>query len=118
MNDKGQPKHRRIDDHTAGHTNLAGTRKRKISMAMSDYLVVMLRGAFESRASPLHLCSEDMKSAYRQLPLPDAQAAVSITSVYCPSEGKPHLFEMYGQPFRAQHAVPNFIGQLNGSTEC
>ena len=108
VNDKGEPKFRRIDDHTAGHTNLAATRMQKIEMAMVDYLVVMTRALHERFGSSLYIGTEDMQGAYRQIPLPDSQVAISITGVYNPNKDCVDLFEMYGQPFGAGHAVPNF----------
>lgn len=77
-------------------------------MAMADYLVVMLRAAYEKSFSQLWLCSEDMKAACRQLSLPDSQTRISITAVYSPEHQTAKLFEMFGQPLGAQHAVPNF----------
>lgn len=38
LDSEGRPKHRRTDDNTAGHTNLAACRKQKITMAMADSL--------------------------------------------------------------------------------
>ena len=49
-----------------------------------------------------------MKGAYRQIPLPDRQVSISITAVYDPANKQAKLFEIYGQPFGAGHAVPNF----------
>ena len=52
--------------------------------------------------------TEDMKNAYRQIPLPDGQVAISITAIYDPETREPELFEIFGQPFGAGHSVPNF----------
>ena len=49
-----------------------------------------------------------MKNAYRQIPLPDGQVAISITAIYNPNTREPELFEIFGQPFGAGHSVPNF----------
>ena len=106
--DQGQPKYRRIDDHTAGHTNLAATRKQKINMAMSDYLIVMIRAFFERRHTRICVGTEDMQGAYRQLALPDSQTMISVIAVFDPGTGTARMFTIHGQPFGAGHAVPNF----------
>eukprot|EP00435_Cladocopium_sp_Y103_P013062 s2693_g3.t1 len=108
IGDDGLPKYRRIDDHTAGFTNLAATRMQRIDMAMTDYLIVMIKCMFSRFHGSLDLGSEDMQSAYRQVPLLDSQVAVSITGVYDPSSDQVRLFKIFGQPFGAGHAVPNF----------
>lgn len=104
----GQPKYRRIDDHTAAWNNLAATRKQKIPMAMIDYVVNMTRELFKSRGKPLHVSTEDMRGAYRQVPLSDSQTSISVTGVYNPNTKSVELYLMHGQPFGAGHAVPNF----------
>lgn len=108
-NEDGLPKFRRIDDHTAGHTNLAATRTQRISMAMADYLVVMMISAlFKRFPERMKIGTEDMPSAYRQLPLPDGQTGTAIIAVYEPEAGEAKLFALFGQPFGAGHAVPSF----------
>ena len=106
--ESGLPKYRRIDDHTAGHTNLAAFRTQKIEMAMVDYLVVMVKALYDQFHSGIEIGTEDMQGAYRQVPLPDSQVSISITGVYNPTKDMVDLFEIYGQPFGAGHAVPNF----------
>ena len=91
LSELGEVKYRRIDDHTAGHTNLAAGRQQKINMAMTDYLVTMVKAFFD-----------------RQIPLTDRQVSISITGVWNPVKQKVEQFELYGQPFGAAHAVPNF----------
>ena len=54
--EKGKPKFRRIDDHTAGHTNPA----QKIRMSMVDYVMVMLAGAAKHTQAKLVIGTEDM----------------------------------------------------------
>lgn len=49
----GNPKFRRIDDHTTSWNNLAATRKQKIPMAMIDYVVNMTRELFKARGKTL-----------------------------------------------------------------
>eukprot|EP00435_Cladocopium_sp_Y103_P066764 s364_g29.t1 len=104
----GAKKYRRIDDHSAGMTNAAATRTQRIDMAMADYVVVMLKALFERFQSPVHLSTEDMQGAYRQVPLPDSQVSISITCVHNWDAQRPELYEIYGQPFGAGHSVPNF----------
>ena len=106
--ENGLPKYRRIDDHSASHNNHAAGRKQKIEMAGVDYLMVMLAALANKNHTDLVIATEDMKQAYRQVPLPDAQLSLSITGVYCPMDKTVKLFELYGQPFGAAHAVPNF----------
>ena len=108
VDESGHPKFRRIDDHTAGFTNLAATRTQKITMAMCDYLIVMVRAHYDRRISPVAIGTEDMQGAYRQLALPDRQGMVAVTAVFDPAADEAKLFTMHGQPFGAGHAVPNF----------
>ena len=108
VNERNEPKFRRIDDHSAGFTNLAAHRKQKIAMSMVDYLAVMIKGLYHKTRSKLVIGTEDMRGAYRQIPLVDSQTAISITAIYNPKLGKAQLYEMYGQPFGAGHSVPNF----------
>ena len=49
-----------------------------------------------------------MAGAYRQVPLPDSQVRIAVTAVYHWESGEVKLFEIYGQPFGAAAAVPNF----------
>ena len=101
-------KYRRIDDHSASHNNLASDRTQKIQMAMVDYLMVMIRSTFSTFKETLVIGTEDMAGAYRQVPLPDRQVSIAITAVHHWESGQPRLFEIYGQPFGAAAAVPNF----------
>ena len=52
--------------------------------------------------------SEDMSGAYRQIPLLPAHIMLCLTAVWHSDLGKVQLHEMFGQPFGAAHAVPNF----------
>ena len=109
VNSKGQPKYRRIDDHSAGWVNHAAKRTQKIPMANADYIALMLRSHSEQfPGEAIHVGTADMKSAYRQVPLCDNDLKNSITAVYHPGSPEPTLHEMFGQPFGAGHAVPNF----------
>lgn len=106
--EEGNPKFRRIDDHSACLNNAAGTRLQRIEMASVDYLVVMLKAMSAFSTEPLVVETEDMRAAYRQVPVPDSQLRMTVTAVFNPHEGKANLFNLYGQPFGAAHAVPNF----------
>ena len=108
---EGNPKFRRIDDHSACMNNQAAERRQKIPMAMVDYLAVMVKALALSCEKPscrVHVATEDMKAAYRQIPLSDCDIPLCITAVYNPHEDTVELHEMYGQPFGAGHSVPNF----------
>ena len=106
--ENGAPKYRRIDDHSASLNNQAATRLQKIPMSMADYVMSMVKGLSSITTESIHLCTEDMKGAYRQVPLADSNSQLSVTGVYCPADGKAHYFLMHGQPFGAGHSVPNF----------
>ena len=109
VNSKGEPKYRRIDDHSAGWVNHAAKRTQKIPMANADYISLMIRSYGEQfPGQPIHLGTADMKAAYRQVPLSDSDIKNSLTAVYCPGSSAPTVHEMFGQPFGAGHAVPNF----------
>jgi len=111
----GCPKFRRIDDHTRGGCNKAAERRQKINMAMVAHVMLMVRLVsvfFSPEKWPHddgipHACTEDMKGAYRQVPLMFSQIIAAITAVLNTSGGF-DLYEMFGQPFGAGHAVPNF----------
>ena len=108
LDESGKPKFRRIDDHSACLNNSAAHRTQKIEMANVDYLAIMIRSLQETFKEGACVGTEDMKGAYRQIPLPDAQVSISITAVYDPASKQAKLFEIHGQPFGAGHAVPNF----------
>ena len=108
LNSKGLPKYRRIDDHTAGWTNLAA-RLQKVPMATADYIGVMLKCFAESfNNEDVLLGTADMKAAYRQVPLPTDNQGYSLTAIFNPHSEEVDVHEMFGQPFGAGHAVPNF----------
>lgn len=101
-------KFRRIDDHSACLNNAAGTRTQRIEMATVDYVVVLIKSLAERVGTRIHTSTEDMQGAYRQIPLCDSQIPLAITAVYSPVDKESKLFALYGQPFGAAHAVPNF----------
>ena len=109
VNSRGEPKYRRIDDHTAGWVNMAAKRRQKIRMANADYIAIMVKRAGEEFPEKnIVIGTADMKGAYRQIPLADSDLKNSLTCVYNPGTKKVDLHAMYGQPFGAGHAVPNF----------
>jgi len=116
--ERGNPKFRRIDDHSASWNNAAGKRRQKIPMAMVDYIMAMISESFSICGRKLVLSSEDMKSAYRQVPLLDSQTSISVTGVYNPSKDQVDLFIMHGQPFGAAHSVPNFYRVSEWASRC
>ena len=107
LDEHGNRKFRRIDDHTASGVNPSAHRLQKVPMAMVDYVGVMMR-AVAAICPDVQIATEDMKGAYRQIPLAPADVRYAITAVYSPECKDVVLFEMYGQPFGAGHAVPNF----------
>ena len=52
--------------------------------------------------------TKDLKAAYRQMQLLTDQEKFAITMVWNHYESQVDFHEMYGQPFGAGHAVPNF----------
>lgn len=58
--------------------------------------------------SELELATADMKAAYRQVPLAEEDIQVALTCIYNPDTAEVDIHEMFGQPFGAGHAVPNF----------
>ena len=49
-----------------------------------------------------------MRGAYRQCPNLDSQLLLILTALLNPDTGEVELFELFGQPFGAVHAVLNF----------
>ena len=108
VDESGAPKFRRIDDHSAAKNNLVAHRLQKVPMTMVDYVAALIRFAYITLNSKISLATEDMKSAYRQVALLPEHVRFAITAVYNPFSEKVDLHEIYGQPFGAGHAVPNF----------
>ena len=77
-------------------------------MTMVDYVAALIRFAYTTLNCKVSLATEDMKSAYRQAALLPEHVRFAITAVYNPFSEKVDLHEIYGQPFGAGHAVPNF----------
>lgn len=67
---------------------------------MVDYIGVTLR-CLAQFFSNIYLCTEDMKSAYRQIPLAREDVRFAITAVFCPDSKEVFLREMFGRSFRA-----------------
>ena len=105
--ESGNRKFRRIDDHTASGVNPAAHRLQKVPMAMADYVGVLLRSVAQQHSS-IQMATEDMKGAYRQVPLSPSDVRYAVTAVYDPTAQEVKLHLMYGQPFGAGHSVPNF----------
>ena len=114
----GAPKYRRIDDHTACGNNLVAHRLQKVPMAMVDYVSVLIRAEASKVAEQLFVATEDMKGAYRQVPLLPSHVRYCVTAVYDPSSESVQLYQMLGQPFGAGHAVPNFCRVAEWLSRC
>ena len=119
VDSSGEPKFRRIDDHSACLNNQVAKRMQKVPMAMVDYVAVMIRAlTSEKHWSSVMLATEDMKGAYRQVPLAPQDVRYAITGVFNPWSKSVDLHEMYGQPFGAGHAVPNFCRVAEWISRC
>ena len=105
--ESGQPKFRRIDDYTASGANPSSHRWQKVPMTMPDYVGVLSK-TMGRKGWDIRYSTDDMKSAYRQIPLDPKHVRYAITAVYDPTSDSAKLFTMYGQPFGAGHSVPNF----------
>ena len=108
VDESGNAKYRRIDDHSASGNNAYSHRKQKVPMTMVDYVATLLKYSARVLNTGHKLASEDMKSAYRQIAIRPDHVRFSITAVYDPDTKQVQLHEIYGQPFGAGHAVPNF----------
>ena len=86
-------------------------------MTMVDYIGVMLR-CLAQTISSIQMRAEDMKSAYCQSPLAPEDVRYALTAVYSPQDSSVYLREMYGQPFGAGHAVPNFCRVAEWLSRC
>eukprot|EP00971_Amphidinium_carterae_P191775 3805073-Amphidinium_carterae.1 len=110
---KGSPKYRAIDDHSECDNNKAAARAQRVPMTGVASLMVAaktLHQQLQERDTPKQLVvsTQDMKSAYRQIPISDSSLSVCITMVTHPGSNSVTYHELYGQPFGASHAVPNF----------
>ena len=111
----GQPKYRCIDNHADNMTNSAAERLQTVPMQNVSMIMLMVKALDAAipnhcRNDPLWKIlggTEDMRAAYRQCPLLSSQVCVAITAVFHPDKGV-RYHEMWGQPFGAGHAVPNF----------
>eukprot|EP00972_Heterocapsa_arctica_P073175 10808406-Heterocapsa_arctica.AAC.1 len=105
----GSPKFRTIDDHSENANNQAVHRKQRIPMAGVATIIMLVHMVYKLfPTSDIVGGSEDMKGAYRQVAMVLSQISVAITAVLNPQMGGVDLHEMWGQPFGAGHAVPNF----------
>ena len=118
VDESGNPKFRRIDDHSACENNPFSLRKQKVPMTMVDYVATLLKYSARLLGCKHKLASEDMKSAYRQIAIRPDHVRFSITAVYNPDIREVELYEIYGQPFGAGHAVPNFCRMAEWLCRC
>eukprot|EP00435_Cladocopium_sp_Y103_P007062 s2279_g2.t1 len=86
-------------------------------MTMVDYIGVLLKN-LAAISSDIFMTTEDMKAAYRQIPLAPQDVRYAITGVYNPHTGEVDLHELHGQPFGAGHAVPNFCRAAEWISRC
>ena len=125
VNEAGAPKYRRIDDYTASGVNPSAHRTQKVPMCMVDYIGVMIRAAAQVDTN-IHFATEDMASAYRQVPLDPRDVRYAITGVYDPSSGEVWLHEMYmanplgqGMPYQTSAELQNGLHVVSrGSSIC
>ena len=118
VDESGNKKFRRIDDHTACGNNRVSHRMQKVPMTMVDYIGALIKYFSKYTEDEIELTSEDMKGAYRQIALSPDNVRYSITAVYNPWKKRVFLHEMYGQPFGAGHAVPNFCRVSEWLSRC
>lgn len=78
-------------------------------MSMVDYAAVMTKEAIKRQNFPVKIATEDMKGAYRQIPLLPKHVRFAVTAVYSPLRDNVDLRLMHGQPFGSGHCVPNFV---------
>ena len=116
--ESGNKKFRRIDDHSACGNNAVSHRMQKVPMTMVDYIGALIKFFAKFTEDKIELTSEDMKGAYRQIALSPDNVRYSITAVYNPWKKSVFLHEMYGQPFGAGHAVPNFCRVSEWLSRC
>jgi len=114
--ENGDPKYRCIDNEQTSACNDAAERRQKIKMSSIATIMLMIR-CMETALKATGLlgpqwtlmgASEDLKAAYRQCPLSAACVALTIILLWNPFESKVQFHELWGQPFGAGHAVPNF----------
>ena len=93
----GTPKYRRIDDHSPTPQPLA-CRRSPWRWSITCWLRFegFVSEATATWSSPPRICKEL------------TARCISVTAVYNPAIQQADLFEIYGQPFGAGHAVPNF----------
>jgi len=118
VDSEGKKKIRCIDNHQTSLTNDAAERRQKIEMASVSHIMLTIRAldrALKASTSEracenweLMGFSQDLKAAYRQCPLSDSNISLCITMVFNPVTKQIDYHELYGQPFGAGHAVPNF----------
>ena len=108
----GKPKVRRIDDHSEGCNNASASRRQKVIMTTANHAALLSKAVVDSACWQLSkgmvMYSEDMQGAYRQIPLLPSHVSLAITAVWHPERNQVLFHEMYGNPFGAAHAVPNF----------
>jgi len=93
--------------------NDAAERRQQIAMTSVSQIMLIIRTMYAAVKDcgeewSLRGGTEDLKAAYRQCPLLSAHVQFAITMVWNPYSKTIDYHELYGQPFGAGHAVPNF----------
>ena len=112
---KGNKKYRCIDNHADNMNNAAAERTQTVPMTSVSSILLLIRSLSRALGTKIDDpewqpvgSTEDLKAAYRQVPLSEANVCVAITAVWNPFKANVEFHEMWGQPFGAGHAVPNF----------
>eukprot|EP00971_Amphidinium_carterae_P341588 6480457-Amphidinium_carterae.1 len=108
----GSIKFRVIDDHSASDNNKTTGRVQKLEMSNVSTLMLMVKSLARQLQSQKHdsallASTDDMKAAYRQVPVSDSSLSFSIAALLNPDTGVEY-YELFGQPFGASNAVDNF----------
>eukprot|EP00971_Amphidinium_carterae_P345598 6486638-Amphidinium_carterae.1 len=79
----GDIKYRVIDDHTENDNNKSAERSQKIRMSGVSTLMLMIKAmsrALAEKEDPrqLHIATDDMSSAYRQIPVSDTNISCNV----------------------------------------
>eukprot|EP00971_Amphidinium_carterae_P317063 6302924-Amphidinium_carterae.1 len=108
----GSPKFRVIDDHSANDNNKTTGKVQKLRMSSVSTLMLMIKSMARHLQQHQHdtavlVSTDDMKAAYRQVPVSDSSLSCAIAALFNPDTGIEY-YELFGQPFGASNAVDNF----------
>lgn len=115
LEDDGTAKIRCLGNHAENENNDAAQRRQTVPMSSVAMILLTIRvlGAalehlFQDPSWFLPGATEDLKAACRQVPLSASNVAIAIAACWSPVLAAVQLYEMWGQPFGAGHAAPNF----------